>query len=571
MLGVAALPLRVEVGGPQQLGSGAAGVAIQVERVTVGLLPWQDLALIQVKATVPLPGGDNLRLEAARVRVEGAGVGIGGSSFADSIDGLVAEGLSGNLGPIRLSDGSIEVRREGGRLKLRGWAAGADGGRLDVQADVSAKPPHTGQIRLYPSHLRFLAGPSAELLELSGAVIVKRLGQETDRIRLALDVIGPETSSEARMSGRSNGTPERLVARGEGTLARHAGQFTPESVVRFRGRIRDFETSPRKRALHGLFRGALSVRGSMGRLRTELELDLSDVRVRLGDRLDKPAGVPARVELKIELDEGQPLRAEGDVRLHPLRARLEAVQHSRGSSFRLDTNWCPLTDVLERVPALRKTGITGTGRVRVTARGEGRGSPTVSVELADLTVPLGQAEVRVPHARLRMDDRAIVLPPATLDLQGEQLEVSGELLRPRRNVGWKLGFRARGAHLRLDPLLAFLGPDERPSESAAVDLEAAATTLVRRLHAHSFSLRDLTIRPLLLEIDRVSGLGLPARAIRVEAGLEDRIARVKFDSQDGEAEPWAICLDLKHWIPQVSMSEAGGRECLGAGARPAGG
>ncbi len=572
LLGVAALPLRLEVGGPQQFGPGPGGMALGVERITVGLLPWQDLALLQVEASVPLPRGDALRLEAARVQVEAAGVGIGGAWSADAIDALVAERLHGTLGPIRLADGSLEVRREGSRLKLRGWATGADGGRLDVQGDVLAKPPHTGQIRLYPSHLRFLAGPSAEPLEMSGAVIVKRLEQETDRIQLVLDVTAPQTSLESRMSVGPNGMLDRLVARVEGTLERHGGRFTPESVLRFLGRIRVFETSPQLRALHGLFHGSVRVRGSMESLRTELSLDLSDVRVRLGDQLDKPAGVPGHIELKVRLEDGQSLRAEGNVRLDPLRARLVATERSRGLSFRLDTNWCPLTDVLERIPALRETGVTGTGRVRFTARGEGRASPTVSVEFADLTVPLGHAEVRVPRARLRMDPRAIVLEPTTLDLRGEQLEVSGELIRPRRNLGWQLGLQVRASHLRLDPLVAFLRPDEQPSGAAAPDLEQTATTLVRRLHARSYSLRDVTVRPLVLEIDRVSGLGLPDRAIRLEAGLEDRVVRVKFDSEDNAKEPWTVCLDLRHWIPQVSMSDvSGGPRCRGFSASGKGG
>jgi hypothetical protein len=498
-------------------------------------------------------------------------VGILGASFADSISGLVAKRLHGTLGPIRLDDGSLEVRRDGSRLRLRGWAVGADGGRLDIQGSVSAQPPHTGQIRLYPSHLRFRAGPSAEPFELSGAVIVKRFGQETDRIQLALDVTAPETSPEPRMYAHSSRPPDRLVAGVQGSLQRHAGRFTPESVLRFGGRVRDFRPPPQTRALHGPFRGSLSFRGSMESLRVGLNLDLNDVRIRIGDQLDKPAGVPANLELKVRVEEGQSLRAQGRVRLHPLRARIEAVEGSGGRNFKIDTNWCPLSDLVERAPALRKVGVAGTGRVRATARGEGRRRPTVSLELADLHVPLGGAEVRVPHGRLRVDRRAIILPPTTLDLRGETLEVSGELLRPQRGFGWELGLEVRGAHLQLDPLVAFMGAEDELSESAAVDLEEAATALVRRLHAHSFWLRNLTIHPLVLDIDRVSGLGLPERPIRLEAGLEDRVVRVKLDPEDGAEEPWRACLDLKHWIPQVSMSEVGGPGCLGSPAPRKGG
>ena len=103
-------------------------------------------------------------------------------------------------------------------------------------------------------------------------------------------------------------------------------------------------------------------------------------------------------------------------------------------------------------------------------------------------------------------------------------------------------------------------------------MEEAATTLVRRLHSRSYSLRDVTVRPLVLEIDRVSGLGLPDRAIRLEAGLEDRVVRVKFDSEDNAKEPWTVCLDLRHWIPQVSMSDVGGGpRCRGFSASGKGG
>jgi hypothetical protein len=569
LLAVAAVPFRLEVQGPHRFRPGLAGVTFGVERVTVGLLPWEHVALLDVKAHAPLPGGDNLEIAASRVHVDAAGVGIYGLSLVDGpMDRLVAEQLRGRLGPIPLADGDLEVHREGTRLKLRGWAAGAHGGRVDVHGNLSANSPYTGRIRLYASKLRFIPGLSMEPLEFSGSVTVDRQGEGTGFIQLALDVTGPNESGALRMSARPQATTDRFVSRVEGTLQLQAGKFTPESVLSIRGHMRDFRTAPETRSIHGPFHGSLGLAGTMEHLQGSLDLDLTGVRIRLGDRLDKAADVPAQAELTVRIEEGEPLRANGQLLFDSLRARIGAVARSDRWSWTFETDWSPLTEILEQVPFLQKAPLPSDGRVRAVARGREGGTPSMRIEFADLSVPIGAAAVRIPRARVWLDQQGIHLGPTLLDLGGEALEVSGDLRLPRERVGWELALHARAGRVQLEPLLAFLGPQSRPAEAPPPDMEKAAVALVRRIHASSFVLQNLTVRPLVLEIEELKGLGLAERAVRIEAGLEDRVIRVELDRAGASAGPQTFCLDLRPWLPQLSTSEVGMPACPGLSADP---
>jgi hypothetical protein len=516
---------------------------LEVDRITVGLLPWDEVNLLDVEGGLSLPAGKALGVEARRVRVSGSS-DVSRGTLSRSIDRIVADGVRSRVGPIQLVEGSLEITRRGSSLDVRGWASGAEGGRLDLRGEVTADPPHLGRIQLYLADLGFVPAGLSEPLTLSGAVVVRRLGQETDRIGFNLHLKGRAPAGPSWRSVRADPQTERLNARIEGVIERVAGRFTPDSGLRIRGELRVFQVQPVRRALHGPFSGSFRLAGTADDLRGSLGLNGTDLRIRFGDRLDKKQGVPAGFTLDVRSENVAGLSLDGEVRIGSLRARGSADSASQPLDWRVRTGWCPVEELLELVPLLRTPGLDGVGRIRASARSNGDPYPAVQVELADLSIPLGESALRLPHA-------------TTVELAGETLDLAGTV-RPRGAGAWEAAVHANAEHLRLDPLLALLGTGVAPS---TMGFEKAAASAVRWLHARSFLLRGLTLRPALLEIGKLSGLGFSERGIRLEAGLEDRRIRVELSTQDG-AQPHTLCLDLKSWMPQVSDLDLDSGECL---------
>ena len=540
LLGVLALPLRIEVGGSHRVELGGA-LALEVDRVTVGLLPFHHLALLQVGVRVPLPGGHAVGLKATEVRVRGAGAGIFGGEPGGDFEELLATGLVGSFGPLRVVDGELEAKRSGSALRIRGSGEGSNGGRIDLQGELGARAPHLGTLRLYLDNVRVAPWPSSEPLDLSGTIVYERLSQENDRVRVALDVRGPA---------------ERLLARVEGSIERIGGQFRPGSSLQVRGFVRDFAGSGIHRALHGPFSGSAAVRGSIESLELQVEVDLSDLRILVGDQLDKAPGVRTRVELTLKARHDEPPRARARVRLGSMRATASGLYSGASSRWTLRTGWCPVGELVQHVPLLRRPGVAGTGFVRAKMRRRDGERPSLNLEVSNLALPLGRGTLDVSRAELRFDGETLVLEPTTLSLGGEELSVQGSVVS--RGKGWDVEVEGRAAHLQIEPVAALFGPTL--PDTRAADFEALAAEAVGWLRHRSFALRDLRVRPLHLEIGKFQGFGFSERDLRLEARLEDRVIRVRYETAGG-AEPQTLCLDLKRFVPRVSISETDTFEC----------
>ncbi|MEE8556433.1 MAG: hypothetical protein V3T14_00945 [Myxococcota bacterium] len=549
LLGVLALPLRIEVGGSHRVELGG-GVTLEVDRVTVGLLPIHHLALLQVGARVPLPGGRAVDLQAAEVKVRGVGAGIFGGEPGGDFEEFLATGLVGSFGLLRIVDGELEAKRSSRVLQVWGWGEGSKGGRIDLQGQLGARAPHLGTLRLYLDNVRIAPRSSSEPLDLSGTIVYERLSQENDRVRVALDVRGPA---------------ERLRARVEGSVERLGGQFRPGSSLRVQGFVRDFGRSGIDHALHGPFSGSAAVRGSIESLELQLEVDLSELRILIGDQLDKAPGVKTRVELTLKARHDEAPRASARVRLGSMRATASGLYSGGSGRWILQTGWCPVGELIEHVPLLRSPGVAGTGFVRAKMRWHDGDRPSLNLEVANLAVPLGRGTLQVSHADLRFDGETLALEPTTLSLAGEELSVQGSVVS--RGEGWDVEVQGRAAHLQIEPVAALFGPTL--PDTRAADFETLATEAVGWLRRRSFALRDLRVRPLLLEIGRFQGFGLSERDLRLEARFEDRVIRVRYETAGG-AEPQTLCLDLKRFVPRVSISETDTFECS-SGLVPHGG
>jgi hypothetical protein len=495
---------------------------------------------------IPTGKGELLRAHASGIQISGLGLGLRDGDPLDQVDRIVVRDLRTDAGAVRIVQGSLELRREGGELHVEGRAAASSGGHVDVRGELSSDSPHVGRLRFYVDALRVPLPAPVGRVDLSGVAVVDRRGQESDAAKVTLIATAP----------RESDAPPWLVAEVAGTLKRVSGRWNPEQWLNVRGEIRALRSEPSLWALHGPFRGSLTLRGTVEETEGRFRMDLNDLRVRAGEEFDKPAGVPASVALAARLRRGVPVRADGWIRVSRLRARLDA-EWNDGWRWGLQTGWCPVRDVRARVPALADPILDG-GDLRIHLRGAVAGAVTVDLEVRDLGLAGGL--VRVPGARLRVADGRARLEPTRWELGSEHITVSAELHRRDDSPIWQLALAAAAARLDVDPILALL-PQEIGPEGPPTDSEETIEATVRWLHTHSYLVRDLTIRPARLEVDAVHGDGIPEQPLSVDATLEDRLLRVRLNKEAREADRRELCLDLKHWRPRLHRSRPDTDRC----------
>jgi hypothetical protein len=548
LVGLSLLPLRLEVAGALALTHLGEGISLRAERVTAGWRPWDEVHLQDVTIDVPSALGAPIRIEGSRLRVLQGVSPLVGSVLSGLPERIELRDVKVGLGPVRIVDGLLEIERNGGLLRIRGWGSDASGGMVDVEGEVSPQPPHLGRIELYLAGLSLPLAPEFPALTLTGTFAVDRLGQESDRARAALQLLareGPEASPV-------------LTASVEGTIERHAGRFIPSRSMRIRGELRHLRSDPEVWGLHGPFRGAVGVSGSWDALETRIVLDLTRARIRGGRWMENPEGLPTEVRLRVSAEDGRPLGVRGELRLG--RAHASAVaRHDGAWSWEARTGWCLLADILPRVTALAEQELVDGGRVRAAFERETTGRLTGRLELADVGL-LGGAG-RLPRATLQFEDGVARLAPAAIELAGQPIEIDAELRRQPTSPAWAVGLRARSPRIRLDPLAELLPQELLPGESAPSDLEGTVRAAANWLHTRVFHLRELQIRPLEIAVERLSAAGIPPGPVRVEAALEDRMIRVRLKQGVDGGGPRHFCLDLKRWRPRLA-SVSDSESCL---------
>ncbi len=548
VLAVALPPMqlrRVEV---QAELSRSLGVPLEIGDAVWQLLPWPELRLLNAEARARL-----LERLPLSVRVERAEVGGGGPFGLLAAGGAPGRirlvGVELRAGPLFLRDGALELERDGPVLSLRGRALGAYGGWVDVSGALAEGPLQAPPVRVNAADLDLpvpmptaLDAPGADArLRVTGVVSLRRAGDEGDELEVDLELHGL----------RPAGGGEWLDVPLRGRLIRHAGVLLPGTELSFEGWLRDLAGVAEPRAIHGPIRGRLVASGALDSLAVRGDLDASGLRIRVGDWFDKEAGVPARAELRGHVGATGLERAQVELRLGDLRARLERGGDGVGE-WRLRSGWTPVQAWLDHVPVLRRSApeIRGHARLRAVRSAAG-GEPHARLELREVAVGARGATLLAQAIGLDLAPHQARLEAIGLSVGGQRADLSGratwEADRPLH-----ASFLLSAGELELEPLCDVVAPllaSGPPPPRGEEPWRTALGGMVRLLREDPRLLPRLRLESGTLRFERLVGLGLDSRGAEIELSIRDQTLRVAHRDSVGSRR---YRVDLGGWMPRVA-------------------
>lgn len=544
-LAVALSPIQVRRAEVQTALSRSLGVPLEIGDVVWQLLPWPELRLQSAEARAQLLERLPVSVRVQRAEVGPLGLLPGGPGPAS----IRLVGLELEAGPLSLRDGELALEREGSVLSVRGRASGAHGGWLDVSGGLAEGPVEAPPLRVYVADLDLpvpmptaidTSGADARL-RVTGVVSLRRAGNEGDE----LDV-------DLRLRGlRPEGEGEWLELAVRGRLARHAGVILPGTELAFDGWLRDLAGREEPRAIHGPLRGRVAASGGVDALSVRGHLDFSGLRIKLGDRFYKEAGVSARADLRGRVAKTGLERARVDLRLGDLRASLERGGGADGE-WRLRSAWNPIGAWLARVPALRNQvpelrGLARVRAVRSVADGQTRGS----LQLRDLAVGARGATVDVDEVVLDVATGSARLVASGVEIGGQRADLSGRASwQPDRPL--HVTFTLAAGELRLEPLCEAVAPllaSGPPPPRGEEPWRTAIAGVVRLLREDPRLLPRLQLDPGRLQFERLVGLGLDSHDAVIDLTIREQTLRI---SHRDAAHQNRYRVDLGGWMPRVA-------------------
>ncbi|MFQ5697411.1 MAG: hypothetical protein ACE5IL_03895 [Myxococcota bacterium] len=496
--------------------------------------------------------GSSLELQVAAGRGEARGLGLLDSdgSSASLPDRVDLQALRVRLGPLMLVRGSASLNRRGSRVDLRGHAFGGWGGRVDLSAQLAGPrwdwEGASGQ--LYIENLETALGRSPagepggpvreQFLRLNGVVSAKRDPGSAQRFDVQLGVLGVH----------ANAPGSWLSATLEGGLERSAAGWSSERQLDVRATLGIAAGSDGSRVLRGEARGSLRLVGGSGDERARLALELSDLQGRVGRWLDAGGPRSGRLEAVASLREG---RVDGTLDLGTVR--LDLRRDGRGR-WRVRSDWLPLSELQPILPALRALPAGSRGEARLTARFDAARGWRGKVEARALSVPVRDEEgalistIRTVSARLRLrrDSFDLRVPELFIGSESLQLRVRGTL-EGERPV---LSLAGSAGSLDLQRLARVLAPLIGTPDTE-LTLEAVLVPLVHALRRHPSLLAQLAVRPSLVRVRDLHGLGIDARDATIRIALRDQQLEIACREDEGRSLVVGVRVDLKGWVPRV--------------------
>jgi hypothetical protein len=549
------MPLRLETPQVQATLSTALGLPVRVEGTSLTVSPWPAVELRGVSGEMDALPWLPLSLRVDRIEAGGRGLlsanregppGLPSDSWAE------LAGIRASAGPLSLRDGTLNLAGGESAVELRGSALGTHGGWVEATGWLPDPERRAGPLRLYladlivplPSPQLQSVGAGRRTLSLGGVVTLERRGAESDELELELRVRGL----------RSQSAGEWLRGSLRGRSLRQGGRFLPGTRLSADFELREIGGARSLNAVHGPVRAVAELGGGPGRL--EIEADLRDVRIRLGEMFEKPAGERARARIRARLAQGGLSHLRAEVTTRGLRIELERVSSDPEQEWRITTSRMSLARLRKRIPALHERGWAIDGDVSLSGRWSPSGGLRAALEFRNVEL----AGIGARLVSLSADYAAETLRFRCPDLRvgGQSIALSGVLERgPDPGVA-RVRLDGRSVALDLEPLTEALAPlwagrAEHLGGEAAAEWEKVAIPLVRTLRSHPGILERVLIQSARLQIDRVSGLGLEARDAEISLRLLDRVLRVEH-RHGGSGPAASFDIDLDSWFPRPETS-----------------
>jgi hypothetical protein len=543
------VPLRLETNRVQATLSTALGFPVRVEATSLTISPWPALELRGVSGqadAVPW-----LPLSLSVDRIEAGLLSSARERTGDlPLDWAELGGIRASAGPLSLRGGALSLDGADGALELKGRALGAHGGWLEATGWLPDPARRSGPLRLYvsdlvvplPSPSLHSVGVGRRTLGFGGVVTLERSGAESEELDLELRIRGL----------RANSAGEWLRGSLRGRSVRQDGRFLPGTRLSADVELRDMGGARSLYAVHGPVRAVAAVVGSPGSL--QVDADLRDVRIRLGEVFEKPVGERARARIRARLEQGELSSVHAEITTRDLRIHAERSAADPAEEWRVRTSRVSLARLRKRIPALQEAGWAIDGDVTLSGRwSPGRGLRGTldfrNVELARIGARFVSLSADYAGGTLRFRC-------PELRVGGQAIELSGVLERgPEPGVA-RMRLDGRTHALDLERLAGALGPlwsgsSERLGADDATEWERVAIPVVRTLRSHPGVLEHLLIESARLKIGRVSGLGLEARDAEVSLRLLNRVLRIEHrHKSSGPAAGFDI--DLDSWFPRLA-------------------
>lgn len=554
-LGIVAIrPVRLDPAELREFLERELGGAASIGSARWYSAPSSRLTLSQVGHTRSLLDRWPLRVSADRVIVEGLPLPRPGWIGSDARPSIAApagppgfrrvsvEGFRLEIGPLELESGDWTLTRDADRLRVAGWALGAAGGRIDGRGEIDARGRPALRVYLSDLVLRPFPRPTGAAggaLHLGGTLTLSGAGREADRLDVDLRAEGV----------RGPGQERWLDAELRGVLERSGGMLLPGSRITAVGALRDVAGAHDLYAVHGPARATLALVGPTDAPRIDLVANLRNLRMRLGEAFDKPAGVPAFVHLEGRWSKGELRRARGRLDVGPTRVRIEQAD---AKSWSFSTSWLSIERLRALVPALDRLPEGLVGTVRVSGRWEPERGVAGEVEVRDARLRLDDDEIRLASGRVHFDSDSIHIEAPGLQLEEEQLDLWVDYAGTIGDAPLRLRVGGRAAALDLGRVADVLEP---LFGAPLVDptLEDVLREVVSELRARPRLLRRLEIAPSVLRVDRLRGMGMHADGALIRLEFRDQTLYLACADGEGGMPDQSVSVEFTSWMPRVTV------------------
>jgi hypothetical protein len=282
--------------------------------------------------------------------------------------------------------------------------------------------------------------------------------------------------------------------------------------------------------------------------RVDLVANLSELRMRLGEAFDKPAGVPAFVRIEGRWSEGELRSARGRLDLGPTRVRIEQAD---AKSWSFSTSWLSIERLRALVPAFDRLPEGLVGTVRASGRWEPERGVSGEVEVRDARLRLDDDEIRLASGRVHFDSDSIHLEAPGLQLEEQKLDLWVDYSGTVGDAPLRLRVGGRAAALDLERVADVLGP---LLGAPLVDptLEDVLREVVSELRARPRLLRRLEIAPSVLRVDRLRGMEMHADGALIRLEFRDQTLHLACADGEGGMPDQSVAIEFASWAPRVT-------------------
>lgn len=549
-------PLRVRSDAVQGQLASKLGVPVEIGGLTWSWRGGPELVFHDVRSALRAHLGTPIHFHVERAQLVGTELLALRPTLErpQDVARLELDGVGARAGRLSLRDGVLRLRNGGEGLEVEGHALGSHGGWVDVVGKLAPGTDPESGIRLYLARLGvpLLAGDASSAsaaglgVELDGMIALRGEGTAAEELAVDLRALGLRDGAAA----------DWLKASLRGRVPRDAGRLRPGAGLRLLAELRELRGDHGLRVIHGPVRATLHLAGDTKQGQSELDADLHDLRIRIEDRFEKPAGVPARVRVVARWDPHASPRVESEVGLAGGRIHLtrEAAQAETEGGWRIRTSWLPLPQVWERIPRLAALPPPAAGQVQLRARWEPSAGLVGEVVVRDVALGAPPDAIRIPRARVDLAPASLRIHEATLVVGSQRIGLEGKGSWPPPPAPLRFALHADADQIDVEALApglapwlyALLGVELTPGFT----WEDLVRPLVQALRDHPRWLERLEVRPARVRVRRLRTADVTLDDLDLDVALQDGLVRVhQRDAALPDAQEFA--LDLRGWIPRL--------------------